>query len=86
MYSARVQIYEILRMSTQCVAVREGVHCGVTMETLPDRVPLQPVENYFLLVIKIVASQSDFSNLFRPLEGQRNQLEIEAEHCRRTKL
>ena len=41
---------------------------------------------YFLRIIKIVASQSDFSNLFCPLEGQRNQLEIEAEHCRRTKL
>ena len=43
-YSARVQIHVILRMSTQCV--REGVHCGVTMETLPDRVPVLPVENY----------------------------------------
>ena len=31
MYSARVQIHVIHRMSTQCV--REGVHCGVTMET-----------------------------------------------------
>ena len=41
---------------------------------------------YFLRAIKIVASQSEFSNLFCPLEGQRNQLEIEAEHCRRTKL
>ena len=41
---------------------------------------------YFLRVIKIVASQSDFSNSFRPLEGQRNQLEIEAEHYRQTKL
>ena len=40
-YSARVQIHVILRMSTLCV--KEGVHCGVTMETLPDRVP---VENY----------------------------------------
>ena len=29
MYSARVHIHVILRMSTQCV--REGVHCGVTM-------------------------------------------------------
>ena len=44
MYSARVQIHVILRMSTQCV--REGVHCGVTMETLPGRVPVLPVENY----------------------------------------
>ena len=41
---------------------------------------------YFLRVIKIVPTQSDFSNLICPLEGQRNQLEIEAEHCRRTKL
>ena len=40
-YGARVQIHVILRMSTQ--SVREGVHCGVTVETLPDRVP---VENY----------------------------------------
>ena len=44
MYSACVQIHVILCMSTQCV--REGVHCGVTMETLPDRVPVLPVENY----------------------------------------
>ena len=27
-------------------SIREGVHCGVTMETLPDRVPVLPVENY----------------------------------------
>ena len=44
MYSVSVQIHVILRMSTQCV--REGVHCDVTMETLPDRVPVLPVENY----------------------------------------
>ena len=44
MYSAHVQIHVILRMSTQCV--REGVHCCVTMETLPDRGPVLPVENY----------------------------------------
>ena len=44
MYSARVQVHVILRMSTQCV--REGVHCGVTMETLLDQVPVLPVENY----------------------------------------
>ena len=44
MYSACVQIYVILRMSIQCV--REGVHCGVTMETLTDRVPVLPAENY----------------------------------------
>ena len=44
MYSVSVQIHVILRMSTQCV--REGVHCGVTMETLPDRVPVLPVDNY----------------------------------------
>ena len=43
-YCACVQIHVILRMSTQCV--REGVHCGVTMETLPDRVPVLLVENY----------------------------------------
>ena len=30
-------------MSTQCV--REGVHCGVTMETLPEWVPVLPMEN-----------------------------------------
>ena len=40
-YSARVQIDVIHRMSAQCV--REGVNCGVTMDTLPDR---GPVENY----------------------------------------
>ena len=44
MFSARVYIHVILRMSTQCV--REGGHCGVTMETLPNRVPVLPVENY----------------------------------------
>ena len=44
MYSARVQIHVILRMSIQCA--REGVHCGVTMETLPGWVPVLPVENY----------------------------------------
>ena len=44
-YIARVQIHVILLcMSTQCV--REGVHGGVTMETLPDRVPVLLVENY----------------------------------------
>ena len=42
-YSARIQIHVILHMSTQCV--REGVHCGTAMETLPDRVPVIPVEN-----------------------------------------
>ena len=36
-------VHKILRMATQCV--REGVHCGVTMETLPDRVPVLYVEN-----------------------------------------
>ena len=41
MYSVIVQIHVTFRMSTQCV--REGVHCGVTMETLPDRVPVLPV-------------------------------------------
>ena len=30
-------------MSTQCAREGAGVHCGLTMETLPDRVP---VENY----------------------------------------
>ena len=44
MYNVSVQIHIILRMSTQCV--REGVHCGVTMGALPDRVPVLPVENY----------------------------------------
>ena len=44
MYSARVQIHVVLHMSTQCA--REGVHCGVTMETLPDWVHALPVENY----------------------------------------
>ena len=34
----------ILCKSTQCE--REGVHCGVTMETLPNRVTVVPVENY----------------------------------------
>ena len=43
-YSALVQINVILRMSAQCV--KEGVHCGVTMKTLPDRVPVLPVENF----------------------------------------
>ena len=43
-YSARVQIDGILRMSAQCV--KEGAHCGVTMKTLPDRVPVLPLENY----------------------------------------
>ena len=49
MYSARVQhliIHVLLRMSTQCVREGAGVHCGLTMETLPDRVPVLPVENY----------------------------------------
>ena len=47
MYSARVQIiHVILRMSTQCVREGAGVHCGLTIETLPDRVPVLPVENY----------------------------------------
>ena len=43
---------------------------------------------YFLRVIKIVASQSVFRNYFvhSKIKGQRNQLEIEADHCRRTKL
>ena len=31
-------------MSTQCVG--EGVQCGITMGTLPDRVPVLPVETY----------------------------------------
>ena len=44
MYSAHVQIHVILHMSTQCV--RERVHCGATMETLPNQVPVLPVENY----------------------------------------
>ena len=44
MYSADVNIHVILRMSTQCV--RERVHCGVTMEALPDRVSVLPVEHY----------------------------------------
>ena len=43
MYSVGAQIHVTLRMYTQCV--REGVHCGVTMETLPDRVPVLPVDN-----------------------------------------
>ena len=33
-------------MSTQCAREGAGVHCGLTMETLPDRVPVLPVENY----------------------------------------
>ena len=33
-------------MSTQYVRGGVGVHCGLTMETLPDRVPVLPVENY----------------------------------------
>ena len=37
----------------------------------------------FLRIIKIVAYQSTISNLFCPLEGHGNQLEIEAEQCRR---
>ena len=32
------------RMSTQCVREGAGVHCGLTMGTLPDRVPVLPVE------------------------------------------
>ena len=33
-------------MSTQCAREGAGVHCGLTMKTLPDRVPVLPVENY----------------------------------------
>ena len=44
MYSARVQVHVTLRMSTQCV--EEGVNRGVTMETLPDKVTVLPVEIY----------------------------------------
>ena len=42
MYRARVHIHAILRMPTQCV--REEVHCGVTMETFRDRVPVTTKE------------------------------------------
>ena len=33
-------------MSTQCAREGAGVRCGLTMETLPGRVPVLPVENY----------------------------------------
>ena len=46
MTSCTVHVYNFMfvRMSTQCV--KEGVHCGVAVETLPDRVLMLPVENY----------------------------------------
>ena len=44
MNSASALFHVIIRMCNQCG--REEVHCDVTMETLPDWVPMLPVENY----------------------------------------